>query len=142
MLMVVVFIDIDSGCAHGCAHHQLPVVVDLALKLTIAHVSQSVAYANHSLMYLAYLNLGFLCLPIHVNPPAHLNPKPAHIPRQGEGHLVYFTLPLLFQWIPTDFHQTQPIPMDPVDSLSDFQWNLLDLTKFHCLSSPSPVKVW
>jgi len=55
---------------------------------------------------------------------------------------VYFTLPHAFQWIPMDFHQTQPIPTDSLDSLSDFQWNPLDLTKFHCLSGPSPVKVW
>jgi hypothetical protein len=54
---------------------------------------------------------------------------------------VYFTLPPLFRQIPMDFHWTQPIPMDPVDSLSDFQWILSDLTKFRCLSGPSPVKV-
>jgi hypothetical protein len=54
---------------------------------------------------------------------------------------VYFTLPPLFRWIPTDFHRTQPIPTDPADSPSDFQRNPSDLTKFRCLSGPSPVKV-
>jgi len=42
---------------------------------------------------------------------------------------------------PMDFHRTQPIPTDPLDRVLDFQWNLLDWTKFHCLSSPSLVKV-
>jgi len=54
---------------------------------------------------------------------------------------VYFTLPPLFRRIPTDFHRTLPIPTDPADSPSDFQWIPLDLTKFRCLSGPSPVKV-
>ena len=55
--------------------------------------------------------------------------------------MVYFTLPPLFQRIPTDFHRTQPIPTDPVDSPLDFQRNPTDLTKFRCESGPSLVKV-
>ena len=31
----------------------------------------------------------------------------------------YFTLPLLVQWTPSDFHQTLPFPMDSVDSPSE-----------------------
>ena len=54
---------------------------------------------------------------------------------------MYFTLPPLFQQIPTEFHRTQPIPTDCLLGLSDFQRNLSDLTKFRCLSGPSPVKV-
>lgn len=57
------------------------VVVDLTLRLTIAYVSWSVAYANHSPTSLVYLNLVLVCLPVHINLPVHLNPKLAHIPR-------------------------------------------------------------
>ena len=31
----------------------------------------------------------------------------------------YFTLPLLVQWTPSDFHRTLPFPTDSVDSLSE-----------------------
>jgi len=55
--------------------------------------------------------------------------------------IVYFTLPPLFRRILMDFHRTLPIPTDPADSPSDFQWIPSDLTKFRCLSGPSPVKV-
>ena len=42
----------------------------------------------------------------------------------------YFTLPLLVQWIPTDFRRTLPFPMDSADSLSEVHWSLLDMTGF------------
>ena len=60
------------------------------------------------------------------------------------GKAVYFTLPPLFRRIPTDFHQTQPIPTDsaeqsvrlPTDSVGLDQISLLVRSK----SSESPVK--
>jgi hypothetical protein len=36
------------------------------------------------------------------------------------------TLPLLFQHMPTDFRQTLPVPMDPVDSPMDFHRSPLE----------------
>ncbi|EDR03277.1 uncharacterized protein LACBIDRAFT_331731 [Laccaria bicolor S238N-H82] len=53
----------------------------------------------------------------------------------------YFTLPLLVQRTPTDFHRTLPFPMDSVDSPSEDRRSPLDMTGFRCKSRQSPVKV-
>jgi len=54
--------------------------------------------------------------------------RPSSLSRCTEGItlLQYFTLPLLFQWIPTDFRQTLPFPTDPADSPLDFQRSPLE----------------
>ena len=58
--------------------------------------------------------------------------------QQYDTNFMYFTLPPFFQRTftgPSQFRWTQ------LNSPSDFQQILLDLTKFRCLSGPSPVKV-
>ncbi|EDR11039.1 uncharacterized protein LACBIDRAFT_324514 [Laccaria bicolor S238N-H82] len=53
----------------------------------------------------------------------------------------YFTLPLLVQRTPMDFHRTLPFLMDSVDSPSEDRQSPLDMTGFRCKSRQSPVKV-
>ena len=48
------------------------------------------------------------------------------------GSLQYFTLPLLVQQTPTDFHRTLPFLMDSADSPSEVRRSLLDMTGFRC----------
>ena len=61
-------------------------------------------------------------------------------------HLMHFSVLYTPPPFPTDSNGLSPDPANSdglswTDSPSDFQWIPSDLTKFRCLSSPSPVKV-
>jgi len=72
--------------------------------------------------------------------PENLHPDTVFVPEKNVAEMKalvesvcpekskkqYFTLPLLFQWIPTDFCWTLPFLMDPADSPLDFHQSPLE----------------
>ena len=66
--------------------------------------------------------------------PSHFDSEVSVVRETGGGTSTgqYFTLPLLFRQIPTDFHRTLPFPTDPADSPSEVCRSPLDMAGFHC----------